>query len=255
MKKISVIVPIYNVEKYLKRCLDSLVTQTYKEIEIILVNDGSTDGSTDIIEEYEGDHRIVVINKENGGLSSARNAGMQVLSGDYVMFIDGDDYIDIDGIERLVKHVDDNTELILFPYIREFQRKSVKSYLFSEDYIEFDETAIRERIFARLIGPAPLSKGNNPGNIDRINTAWGKLYCKHLIADLLFTNEKTIGTEDGWFNIQAIYNCKSAKYVTDVFYHYEKTNQNSLLHKYDKEALKIVRVNWSISANEFREKI
>ena len=92
-KVLSVIVPIYNTEKYLNRCVDSIINQTYKDLEVILVNDGSTDGSLAICREYEKkDVRVKVVNKENGGLSSARNAGLDVSSGDYVTFVDSDDF-------------------------------------------------------------------------------------------------------------------------------------------------------------------
>lgn len=93
--KISIIVPVYNVEKYLARCLDSIINQTLKEIEIILVNDGSKDNSQKIIEEYaKKDERIIIINKENGGLSDARNKGLEIASGEYIAFIDSDDFVD-----------------------------------------------------------------------------------------------------------------------------------------------------------------
>ena len=102
--KISIIVPIYNVEKYLERCINSLINQTYKNIEIILVNDGSTDNSLIICEKYKNiDSRIILVNKENGGLSDARNVGIDNSSGNYITFIDSDDYIDDDYVYTLYK--------------------------------------------------------------------------------------------------------------------------------------------------------
>ncbi len=102
MKKISITVPIYNAEKYLEKCVDSIIAQTYKDVEIILVNDGSVDSSGAICDEYsKRDSRIKVIHKENGGLSSARNAGLDVASGEYVSFVDSDDWIENDMIETL----------------------------------------------------------------------------------------------------------------------------------------------------------
>ena len=95
--KVSVIIPVYNVEKYLCKCLDSVVNQTLRDIEIICVDDGSTDSSWEILKEYaQRDDRIKLIHKENGGLSSARNVAMQVAKGDYIGFIDSDDWIDLD---------------------------------------------------------------------------------------------------------------------------------------------------------------
>ena len=102
-KKISVIVPIYNVEKYLNRCLDSIINQTYKNLEIILVDDGSPDNCGKICDEYaKKDNRIKVIHKENGGLSSARNAGLDIATGDYIGFVDSDDWIELDMYEYLL---------------------------------------------------------------------------------------------------------------------------------------------------------
>lgn len=102
---VSIIVPIYKVEKYLKKCLDSLINQTYKEIEILLINDGSPDNSADICEEYAlEDSRIQVFHKENGGLSDARNFGIELAKGEYTLFVDSDDFIELDAIEKLYIH-------------------------------------------------------------------------------------------------------------------------------------------------------
>ena len=93
-KKISVIIPVYNVEKYIRECLDSVLEQSLKDIEIVCVNDGSTDGSRGVLSEYEaGDKRIIVLDKENGGLSSARNSGIDIAQGKYVLFLDSDDLL------------------------------------------------------------------------------------------------------------------------------------------------------------------
>ena len=105
---VSVVVPIYRVEKYLRKCVDSLLQQTYKNIEIILVDDGSPDACPEICDELKKtDDRIVVIHKKNGGLSDARNAGIQIANGTYITFIDSDDYVGIHYIETLVKAIED----------------------------------------------------------------------------------------------------------------------------------------------------
>ncbi len=103
MKQISIIVPIYNVAPYLKECLNSLIAQTYRHLEIILVDDGSTDTSLEIAKQYLSDRRIKLICKENGGLSSARNAGMREASGDFIAFIDSDDYLCTTYLEEMLK--------------------------------------------------------------------------------------------------------------------------------------------------------
>jgi hypothetical protein len=113
MAKVSVIVPVYNVEKYLKQCLDSIVDQTLEDLEIVLVDDGSVDSSGTICDEYaKKDTRIRVIHKENGGLSDARNAGLKYVTSPYVGFIDSDDYIDLDFYCGLLKQMEaDNTSI------------------------------------------------------------------------------------------------------------------------------------------------
>ena len=99
---VSIIVPVYNVEKYIKKCVDSLITQTYSNLEIILVNDGSPDNSGKICDEYaQSDSRIKVIHKANGGLSDARNTGIDIAEGQYIFFLDSDDWIDCQCIEKL----------------------------------------------------------------------------------------------------------------------------------------------------------
>ena len=100
--KISVIIPVYNVEDYLEECLDSIINQTFKDLEIICINDGSQDNSLNILEEYaEKDNRIKIITTKNQGLSAARNRGLENITGDYVYFIDSDDYLELTAFEEL----------------------------------------------------------------------------------------------------------------------------------------------------------
>ena len=107
--KISIVVPIYKVEQYLDKCVNSLVNQTYKEIEILLVDDGSPDRSPKMCDKYaQEDPRIKVIHKVNGGLSDARNFGLKEVVGEYVLFVDSDDYIDVDTCEKFVSIMKDN---------------------------------------------------------------------------------------------------------------------------------------------------
>ncbi len=116
--KVSIIVPIYNVEEYLVKCLDSLVNQTLKEIEIICINDGSTDNSLEILKAYaQKDDRITVINKKNSGVSDARNTGLEMANGEYVMFVDSDDYLEIQTCQSIYEKIKkDNSNLLIFNY-------------------------------------------------------------------------------------------------------------------------------------------
>jgi len=109
MEKVSIIIPVYNIEQYIRKSVESAVNQTYSDIEIIIVNDGSTDSSLKIVKEYARiDSRIKIINKNNGGLSSARNAGLDQLSGSFILFLDGDDYLDRNAVSILLKPFIDN---------------------------------------------------------------------------------------------------------------------------------------------------
>ena len=118
-KKISIIVPVYNVEDYIERCLYSLVNQTYKNIEIIVINDGSTDKSLEIAKKFcEKDSRIKIYTKKNGGLSAARNFGLKKITGDYVMFVDSDDWLELKALKQLSKYMNDY-DILCFNYIIE----------------------------------------------------------------------------------------------------------------------------------------
>ena len=126
--KISIIVPVYNVADYIRECLDSLVNQTYQNIEIILVDDGSTDLSGQICDEYaKKDRRIIVFHKTNGGLVSARKAGIRIATGEYVTYVDSDDWININAYEELVKIVIEyHPDIIAYDFIKEYSCFSVE---------------------------------------------------------------------------------------------------------------------------------
>ena len=128
MPKVSVIVPVYNVEPYLRQCLDSIVSQTLKDIEIILIDDGSTDGSGEICDEYKReDHRIRVIHKVNEGLSAARNDGIDASTAPYIMFVDGDDWVEPEFCETPCRVASNNkADLVLFSYNKVFNNGRIK---------------------------------------------------------------------------------------------------------------------------------
>lgn len=124
---ISIIVPVYNMEKYLKKCLNSLVKQTYKNIEIICVNDGSTDNSSKILENYQNKYPklIKVINKKNGGLSDARNAGIKKAKGDYIGFVDSDDWVELDMFEKMYSYAKEKKlDVVVCDTIMEFKENN-----------------------------------------------------------------------------------------------------------------------------------
>ena len=161
---ISIIVPVYNVEKYLNECIDSIIAQTYSNIEIILVNDGSTDASGKICDEYEKkDSRIKVIHQDNAGLSAARNAGMAVATGEYLYFVDSDDYVDEKLCEKCIERFDNcNAEVIVFgfDYVDEDGNK-IKDYLPCPDQLSSKEMLCK------------LLSGN------MYDYAWNKMYKRY----------------------------------------------------------------------------
>ena len=133
--KVSLVIPVYNVEKYIRQCLESVIDQTLKDIEIIIVNDGTRDNSMEIVEEYISDERIKIINKENGGLSSARNTGILAAQGKYICFIDSDDFIEKTMMEELYNKIEetnsDVTDSDVFLYdnkIHEIKERKNKEY-------------------------------------------------------------------------------------------------------------------------------
>lgn len=129
MPKISIIVPIYNVEKYLKKCIESIINQTLDDLELILVNDGSEDNSAEICDDYvKRDKRIIVIHKENGGVSSARNAGIDVAKGQFIGFVDPDDYLEMDALEYLYNMAINNKADIVCYRMKTYKNMKLPSY-------------------------------------------------------------------------------------------------------------------------------
>lgn len=146
---ISVIVPIYNVEKYLSKCIESIINQTYKDLEIILVDDGSTDSSGKICDEFATkDNRIKVIHKKNGGLSDARNIGLDVCRGNYISFIDSDDYIELDMYEKMIKIiVNKKVDIVSCNYNHIYNNNKVVFFKVDVDELIKSKNLLYEKIF------------------------------------------------------------------------------------------------------------
>ena len=211
-----------------------LVNQTYRDIEIICVNDGSTDNSPDILKAYaERDSRILVIHQENLGLSDARNKGLESARGEWVMFVDSDDWIGTDCCKTLLSHTDKQTDVCLFSYIREFANQSFPQYLFSDKKMVYQGSSIHW-LYARLIAPNDQEL-RLPGKIDSLSTAWGKLYKTSLIKEhgLRFVPVRQIGYRGTYSSMCNYFTwVKKAIYLPDLFYHYRKNNITSLTKLY-----------------------
>lgn len=233
MKTVSVIIPVYNVEKYLTKCLESVVGQTYSELEIICVNDGSPDNSEAILRDFAGrDKRIRIITQQNTGLSGARNTGIREATGDYIVFLDSDDWMDTDTVAAAVENAEENgVDCVLWGYVREFADKSAEKKIFDSDII-FDEAQTRQ-LHRRLAGLTG-SELANPENTDALVTAWGKLYRTDIIKSnsLSFVDTKIIGTEDLLFNMHYFGFVKTCSFINKPFNHYRKDNDSSLTRSY-----------------------
>lgn len=230
---ISIVIPVYNAESFLSNCLESVVNQTYKDIEIIIVNDGSTDKSQEIIDKYKKIYsNIRAFKQKNLGVSSARNFGVEQSVGKYILFLDSDDWLDKNYIENSVKFLKNTpVDLLLLPYVREYKNKPVKNNIYSKAKVYFkSKVDVRKNILLRLFGPT----GKNlwrPAFIDDLSPSACKLYKTNICKKIKFQNISEIGAEDIWFNINYVFKITSAAYISDSYYHYNKLNLNSLIHK------------------------
>lgn len=213
MKKVSVVIPIYNAEGYLGKCIDSIISQTWKNIEIILVDDGSKDGSSKICDEYaKKDNRIIVIHKENGGVSSARNRGIDASSGDYMLFVDSDDYISENYVESFFK-CDEISNALIIEGCTVHEKSKIRYYRISEDHYKKPD-------FAKAISEHELFKHGSP---------YGKLYITSIIKDFgIRFNESIHNYEDFLFFAEYIKHVDNIVLSSDVGYHYNV--YNGVLH-------------------------
>ena len=233
---ISIIVPVYNVEKFLPQCLDSLVNQTYQDIEIICVNDGSTDRSLAILEQYAAkDERIKIISRENRGASESRNEGTEQAHGEWLMFVDSDDWIEPDCCERVMA-VAGGADMVFFSYIREFRTTSAPKHIFDSEPMTFEKERI-DWLFERLIAPK-CKELRDPSKLDSLSTVWGKLYKTDIINKygISFPSTDKTGTlEDLVFNGKYFNHLTRANYLPDCLYHYRKANSNSIVYTHKPE--------------------
>lgn len=218
MSTISVIIPVYNVEAYLPQCLDSIINQTYRDLEIILVNDGSTDGSTKICEEYVArDKRIKVIHKENGGLSDARNAGLKIATGDFISFVDSDDLIALNFydkmLDQLITHHADIVECNFIKFKKETDVKNVAS----------SNTAISASYTTEL---SLISLMNEQLK----QVVWNKLYKAEVIDQLEFPVNKI--NEDEYWTYRVFGKAQKIVKIPDVLYYYRQQAESIMGTKY-----------------------
>lgn len=239
MPKVSVIVPVYDVEKFLPRCLNSLQNQTLQHIEIILVDDESPDNCPAMCDMYQKqDERIKVIHKKNGGLGYARNSGMEIATGEYIAFVDSDDYVELDSYEtmyRLAKAY--NVDIVKAEKINEGANgeitNKVDKFLTREGYFEGEE--LRGELLYPIFGMLPNEGGDRYATC---SCATG-IY-RHEFLDMLnikFDSEKNFISEDLLFMLKVLGQAESAYVVNKRFYHYI-VNDKSLTHVYRPDRFK-----------------
>ena len=218
-EKITVIVPVYNVENYLDKCLDSLVNQTYKNLEIIVINDGSTDNSGIICQEYaQKDNRIVYIEKENGGQSEARNMGLDRITGSYVTFVDSDDWVELNYVENLYKKITEYQADIAVGNYYSFNEAEGMYYfhIFGDSYYEkvYDNVSIFENLYE-----------SQEMKSFALISVWGKLYKANLVNHLRFDIGK-LG-EDGYLNQKIYLLAEKTIYLNKGLYAYRQREGSS----------------------------
>lgn len=210
---VSMIVPIYNVEKYLGQCIESLLAQTYRNLQIILVDDGSPDGCGKICEEYaQKDERILVIHKENGGLSDARNAGIEKASGEWLCFIDSDDFIAPDMVERLYCLVKEHQAKLAWCGLTEVEEDA--EYPLAADQSSGEKEEIT------VYTPAEAEKQFFTMNKQRCLVTWNKLYHRSLYETIRFPKGKLY--EDGYTTYRAIYIAEKVVTTSRPLYYYRQ---------------------------------
>ena len=213
---VSIIVPVYNVEQYLEQCLTSIVEQTYENIEVILVNDGSNDSSHLIIEQFaKKDPRVKFLTQKNSGISTARNSGIQASTGEFILFVDSDDWVDNILIEKLFFYIK-NFDLSVCSYNRAYDNKLNPRILNIEGKVKSKE-------FQRRLVGLLNEELKDPSQQDSLVTVWGKLYKSKVIKEnkLAFISTQEIGTcEDLIFNFQYLENCNEVFILNESLYFY-----------------------------------
>lgn len=232
---VSVVVPVYNSEEFLRQCLDSIADQTWKNLQILCVDDESSDNSWSILQEYAAkDPRFSVFRKTNEGVSKARNLALEHTSGEYIMFVDSDDWLDLDTVECAVQTAQEHTaDVVMWSYIREMETEARKKYIFNGDMV-FEAEDVKTRLYRRMIGLYGEEVAQ-PENMDALCPAWIKLYRSDLIRNnnIQFYDIREIGTyEDGLFNLDVFSHARKAVFIERYFYHYRRNNTASVTSVY-----------------------
>lgn len=230
---ISIIIPVFNAGKYLTRCIESVINQDYTNLEIIIVNDGSTDNSLDIIEHYAmSDGRIKVVNKLNSGVSDTRNAGLNKSSGELIGFVDADDYIEKDMYSKLLNALlKTNADVVACGYRQEF--KDYHYDIATEQDYEVSGTAKILSTYLRQ----DIRSGIGDGN-------WNKLFKKSVIKDVRYP--KYAYGEDILFQERVFENCNKIICISDILYHYVMNNDSASNAEFKESQVSVLNMSEDI---------
>ena len=215
MKKFSIIIPVYNAEKNIIRCVNSVLNQTYKNFEIILINDGSNDNSEKIIKEIQEENNDIIkyYYKENKGVSNTRNYGLNIATGEYIIFVDADDFLEINSLEKINRQIEDN-DILIYNW-KEISEKDSIMINMKETQCDSFEKFITED-FNELWR--------------YVNPVWNKAIKKEIIKSIEFNEKMSLG-EDLLFNIQVMYNSKKIKVLNEFLYNYTVSEDGLSLKK------------------------
>lgn len=211
---ISVVISVYNVEKYIEKCINSILQQTYKHLEVICINDGSTDNSKKILEEFQKkDSRIKIITKQNEGLLKSRVDGLKISKGKYIVFIDGDDWIEINMIEKMYnKIIETSADIVRSNYYINDSKKM----MINKEELLIDKASFEPLFFDFFYKTTCC------------NSAWRQMINKECIKDIEDINTDITLGEDIEFNLHIYPNIKKISFIPDCLYHYRRDNINSI---------------------------
>jgi len=237
---VSVIIPVYNVKPYLREALDSVIDQTYKRIEIIIIDDGSTDGSEIICDEYSSDSRVTVIHQKNGGLSDARNAGLELVTGDYICFMDSDDAYHSFFIEKMIYEAQSfRTDMVICKYT--FQ-KTNRTLELKKKYHMPSLPHLAAGIYSREDVLRSLVKG------DLNNSVWNKLYKSTLWKDIRFPNGHNYEDRDTTYRV--VDASRTIGVIDEVLY-IHRNRIGSITYNYSEKNIR----DWMLASSHLEEYI
>ena len=251
MQRVSIIVPIYNVERYLDRCMQSLLHQTLHDIEIILVDDGSPDQCPRMCEEYaQQDSRIKVIHKENGGLGFARNAGLEIATGEYVAFCDSDDFVEENMYEKLYEEaISSDADVVFSNFFTESKRGK---WIASQEVKERTKWKGKEieEFMLDMVASAPYVKQERKYQM----SVWHSIYRKSILEDhhIRFYSEREVLSEDFPFQMEYLKHAQKVVYLPQAFYHY-CSNETSLTHSFNPDKFQRIQKLYDIMAEQLKD--